>query len=342
MKVKQVAKRERDRKLNEVDKQARKLLLGRPRTLISLADALACAPKVAKQSLKRLEAAGCNLRVLDSGEAEISRSIPEGAKLVVKSKDFFDGKCFKFGVVADTHLYSKYARLDVLECLYDIFAREKIRTVFLPGNMIDGECSYNKYDLVGPSGFDAQAEYFAKHFPKRDGIVTRFITGRDHEGWYISREGINVGQRLQQTAEEHGRKDLVCIGHVEADIHFKAKRGQAWMRMMHPGGGSAYAISYTEQKVVESFQGGEKPHILLLGHYHKFNQGYPREVHTIQAGCVQDQTHFMRVHKLQAMVGGCIVRFHQADTGEINRFDVEWMPFYDRGFYEKRDKYKQW
>jgi len=342
MKIKEIVQRECDKKLTDLDKEARRLLLKRARTLVSLADGLGCAPKEAQKSIKRLQAAGYNVALLESGEAEISRIVPEGAKLVVNSKDFFDGQWIKFGVVSDTHLYSKYARLDVLECLYDIFAREKIRVVFLPGNMIDGECRYNKFDLVGPSGFDAQAEYFAKRFPKRDGIVTRFITGRDHEGWYISREGINVGQRLQQTAEEHGRKDLVWIGHVEADVHFKAKRGHAWMRMMHPGGGSAYAISYTEQKIVESFQGGEKPHILLLGHYHKFNQGYSREVHTVQAGCVQDQTPFLRALKIQAHVGGSIVRFHQADTGEINRFSVEWMPYYDRGFYEKRDKYKQW
>ena len=111
---------------------------------------------------------------------------------------------------------------------------------------------------------------------------------------------------------------------------------------MHPGGGSAYAISYTAQKIVESLQGGEKPHFMLLGHYHKFNQGYPREVHTVQGGTTQDQTPFMRKQKIQAHVGFCIIRFHQAETGEINRFNVEWVPFYDKGFYEKGDKYRRW
>jgi hypothetical protein len=36
------------------------------------------------------------------------------------------------------------------------------------------------------------------------------------------------------------------------------------------------------------------------------------------------------------------VSFHQAPTGEINRFRVEWIPYYDRGFYEKGNKYRRW
>ena len=107
--------------------------------------------------------------------------------------------------------------------------------------------------------------------------------------------------------------------------------------MVHPGGGSAYAISYTDQKRVESYQGGEKPSIEIAGHYHKWNVGYPREVHTVQAGCTCDQTLFMRKKKLQAHVGFLVVKIKQDSTdGHVVRFAPEWFPFYDRGFYEKR------
>jgi len=109
------------------------------------------------------------------------------------------------------------------------------------------------------------------------------------------------------------------------------------MRVVHPGGGSAYAISYTDQKRVESYQGGEKPSIELVGHYHKYNVGYPREVTTVQAGCTCDQTLFMRKKRLQAMVGFLIVEIQQDKSdGHIDRVRHEFFPFFDRGFYERR------
>lgn len=323
------------------EKKAKKLLLKCNLTLHDLADALDCSPKAAKQTVEKLRLDGYNVQI-HHGEASLSAEIPSAPPLVVNSEDFFDGKWYKFGVLGDTHLCSKYARLDVLNALYDIYEREGITTVLHTGNIVEGEIRFNRHELVTRSGFEAQAEYLANEYPQRKGIETWFVTGEDHEGWWIQREAINVGARMQETAEKGGRHDLKFIGHIERDIHFKAKRGSAWARVMHPGGGTAYAISYTTQKIVESFQGGEKPHMLFVGHYHKYEHGYPREVHVVQTGCVQDQSSFMRRQKIQAHVGGSIVRFHQADTGEINRFVCEWMPFFDRKFYDSHKKYRTW
>lgn len=341
MKIKDAAKIEAERGLSELDKKSRRALLGRHLSLVELADRLNVSPRMAKASVARLLSLGMNVE-LAGDSATIRRSVPQGAHIAVDARDFFDGEWHKAGLVSDTHLCSRYARLDVLESLYDIFKREGVKRVFHAGNIVDGEFRHNVHDLLVPSGFEAQAEYLALNYPKREGIETSFICGDDHEGWWVQREGIDVGKHLQATAEGHGRSDLKYLAYVEADIFLKARKGQAWMRIMHPGGGSAYATSYTEQKIVESFQGGEKPHILILGHYHKFNQGYAREVHTVQAGCVQDQTPFLRKLKIQVHVGGSIIRWHQAVTGEINRFAVEWFPYYDRGFYEKREKYRRW
>lgn len=321
--------------------KTKKFLLGKSRTLTQLADHLDVSPKAAMSFVSTLKAKNFNVDLREDS-ISIGREQEPGSQLVIDVSDFLEGTWYRFGAMGDTHLASKYERLDVLNALYDIYAAEGITTVYHTGNIVDGETSFNKFDLKTRSGIGPQADYLAANYPQRDGIATRFITGDDHEGWWINREGLNVGKFLQDTAEGAGRKDLTWIGHVEADIYFKADKGQAWMRVMHPGGGSAYAISYTEQKIVESFQGGEKPHIMLLGHYHKLNSGYPREVHTVQTGCTQDQTPFMRKNKLQAMVGGWIVEFMQSPTGEITRFRTELFTFFDRKFYEKNDKYRRW
>src|SRR6202030_3060286 len=298
-----------------IDLQVKKILLGKSVTLTDLANKLETSPKLASEAVARLKAAGHNVDI-QYDQLTINKEIQAGGSVVVDSADFFDGTEFKFGALEDTHLYSKYSRLDVLEALYDIYEQEGIQTVYHTGNAVDGEFRFNKFDLVGPSGIGPQLDYFAKKYPQRDGITTYFVTGDDHEGWWINQEGVNIGRMMQDAAEAEGRTDLKFIGHVETDVVLKAKKGQAVMRIMHPGGGSAYATSYTAQKIVESFQGEEKPHILLIGHYHKFEYGYPREVHVVQTGCTQDQTPFMRKNKIQAHVRGTIIRFHQANTGD--------------------------
>jgi hypothetical protein len=195
----------------------------------------------------------------------------------------FAGEKFRFGYVTDNHLGSKYERLDVLKALYKIFELSEVQVVFNTGNMIDGEAKFNQYDLH-KKGLEEQVNYLVKVYPQINGIQTQFITGDDHEGWFTQREGIDVGRFIQERAEKQGRNDLVYLGHMEHDILLRKPNGSAKLRLVHPGGGSAYAISYTTQKLIESYTPGEKPNILLIGHYHKAEMLYYRGVYAIQGG----------------------------------------------------------
>ena len=40
--------------------------------------------------------------------------------------------------------------------------------------------------------------------------------------------------------------------------------------------------------------------------------------------------------RLQAHVGYSIIKIKQDEYGAVTRFAVEWFPFFDRGYYEKR------
>ncbi|MFQ5772694.1 MAG: hypothetical protein ACE5HX_19320, partial [bacterium] len=168
------------------------------------------------------------------------------------------------------------------------------------------------------------------------GITTHYITGECHEGWWIKSHHIDIGKLIESRAKEAGREDLRFIGHLEADIKLEYGKGSSVMRLIHPGGGTAYAISYTVQKFVESFQGGEKPRVLLVGHFHKaeFLPKY-RDVFSIQTGCLCDQTPFMRKKHIEAHVGGWIVELVMNDLGIVTRVKAEFIPFYDRGFHAK-------
>jgi hypothetical protein len=241
-----------------------------------------------------------------------------------------------FLVLSDNHLCNRNSRLDVLKAAYDHAEQSGITIALNAGNYIDGEARFNKTELIVAPGMDRQMDYMIQEYPRRQGIKTLFIDGDDHEGWYAQREGIIPGQYLEMRARKAGRNDLEYLGYSEADIALRCGSGEAVARVLHPGGGSAYATSYTAQKIVESYQGGEKPQVLFVGHYHKAEYGYPREVHALQTGCTEDQSLFMRKKKIAAHVGFWDVRIRQNAQGIITAFAPTWNPFFDRGFYERR------
>ena len=331
----------------DADRQAKRLRDGLKRALkrgpVTLAELSSRFDRGVEQIssiIEEFRALGLNCEV--KGErAEISKALPAGGVHRIDPKTV-EGRVYEFGAIGDSHLGSKYARLDVLNRLYDIFEAEGIKDVYHGGNLIDGESRFNKFDLVpGAVGLTAQCKIAARDYPKRTGVTTHFICGDDHEGWYAQREGINIGQVMQDTLTREGRADMHYLSYLEADILLPAPKGQTWIKLMHPGGGSAYAISYASQKIVESFQGGEKPALLLLGHYHKMDFCLPREVFCLQLGTTCDQTPFMRKLKLQAHVGGWKVKITQAADGHISRIATEFIRFYDRGFYSG-EKYPRW
>lgn len=245
---------------------------------------------------------------------------------------------FHFGATSDNHLGSKYERLDVLNSLYDTFAKEGVDRVFNAGNWVDGEARFNKFDLH-THGMDNQLAYLAAEYPQRKGLVTYAVAGDDHEGWYGQREGVDIGKYAEHVMRQAGREDWVNLGYMEAHVKLvNANTGAfSMLAVVHPGGGSAYALSYSIQKIIESLDGGEKPAVGLYGHYHKLWAGNIRNVWCLQTGCTEDQTPFMRKKKLEAHVGGALVKLTQdPETGAIVRFQPEMMRFFNRGFYNHR------
>jgi hypothetical protein len=319
----------------EIESGIRRHLKRSPLHISDLAELLSIKPTRISRAIVAMQRRGAMiLRTVDGRyDLGLSESLTPGRFEIKGGRGEWT---HRFGFVTDNHLCNKHARLDVLNAAYDEFRRQGITTVFNAGNMIDGEMRFNKGELVTAPGMDNQIDYWIDNYPERKGVETLYIAGDDHEGWYQQREGVEIGRYMQSRAREQGRNDLKYLGYAECDIALKFGEGESVLRVVHPGGGSAYAISYTDQKRAESYQGGEKPHIELVGHYHKFNHGYPREIHVVQGGCTCDQTLFMRKKRIQAHVGFSKIKIKQDASGAISRLSVEWFPFYDRGFYGRR------
>jgi len=313
----------------------KKLLSKQPMNEGELAEASNVPIALVRTIVADLRGIGVNVRSLAHGKMFISSIIDPGGALTLQAEPRADGWTV-FGIITDNHKGNRHHRQDVEDAAYKTFEREGVKTVLNAGNALDGEARFNKNELIA-HGIDGQIDLWTETTPQVKNLTTHFITGRDHEGWWNERECINVGEYMQMKAEKAGRKDLHYLGHVEADVSLKCGNASAVLRVMHPGGGSSYAMSYAPQKIVEAYQGGEKPDVLIIGHYHKFDYCVPREVHVISAGCAEDQTIFMRTKKIAAHVGFVLVKLKQDSVdGHITRLCVEWNPFFDRGYYEKR------
>lgn len=310
-------------------------------SVVQALEALDCTTKQLREAVRSLSADGYDIHWReDSVKRDI---VPPAGNLVKLFKRISKSGTIKIGVLGDNQLGNMKARLDVLEAAYDHFAAEDIDTVLHTGNMIDGyNPRINFGELIPEAGYtiDDQCAYAAEVYPLKDGITTYWIDGECHEGWWYRQSGVNVGRAMEMRFKDHGRHDLVHIGHLEADVELRVDGMPDSVhgpiaRVSHPGGGTAYALSYKTQKSAESFQGGEKPQIQFVGHFHKFDWNYHREVHNVMTGTTCDQTKFMRKHNIPAHVGYLIAELKiLPEEGTLESLKIEWVPWYDRGFYE--------
>jgi hypothetical protein len=309
----------------------------------SLAGMLAITDRDVVATAKALQAKGYNI-ILDKRRGHVALAMDlkpafsmEDGHIILRSDA---NNRFLFGAVGDNHLGSRYERLDALNDLYDRMHDAGVQHVMNTGNWIDGEARFNRHELH-VHGMDAQLAYLVRNYPKREGITTYAVTGDDHEGWYAQREGIDIGVRAEQDMRAADRWDWVNLGYQEAHVILEnANTGKrAVLAVVHPGGGSAYALSYSIQKVIESLDGGEKPGVALYGHYHKLHGPMNiRNVFAMQTGCTQDQSLFMRKRRLEAHVGGIpTIKLEQDPaTGAIVGCEAQVVRYFVKGYYNER------
>jgi len=234
----------------------------------------------------------------------------------------YRGRWYKFGYVTDTHLCSRYERLDVLNAAYKVFRNEGVEAVMHSGDILAGEKVYRgqEYELH-TIGATSQVAYAVAKYPRFKGITTYFITG-NHDLVFWKRSQVDVGAMIAER-----RPDMVYLGQEEADVMI----GKIRVRLSHPGKGTSYALSYFQQKYIEALSGGQKPHILCIGHFHKAAV-LPcyRGVMSLQGGTLESQTPFMRRMNIAAHVGFWIVEFCVDANGSLIRFRPEFFAYYEQ------------
>lgn len=256
-------------------------------------------------------------------------SKPEKVKRVVvqnQEPEHHDSKwdgttVLRFAVIGDTQFGSKYAQLTYLHDFYDLCVKEGITDVYHTGDITDGLKMRpgHEYELYEISA-DEMREDVVKHYPKREGITTHFITG-NHDASIYKHVGYDIGQAISVR-----RSDLKYLGRDCATINLTPN---CTLELRHPWDGTAYALSYKMQKMIEAMESDSKPNILAVGHYHKAEYLFYRNVHALQTACFQGQTPFTRGKGISVHIGGWIVTIRVDENGTIQGFAPEFVPFYN-------------
>ena len=236
----------------------------------------------------------------------------------------------RFGLIGDTQFGSKYTQITHLHKFYDICENLGITDIYHTGDITDGikMRQGHEYELYAISA-DEQREDVVKNYPKRDGITTHFITG-NHDASLYKHVGYDIGAAIAKD-----RQDMDYLGRDCAIVNLTPN---CTLELRHPWDGTAYAISYKVQKMIEAMEADSKPNILAIGHYHKQEYIFYRNIHALQTGCFQSQTPFTRGKGISVVMGGYIVTARVDENGYIQAFDPAFIPFYA----PIKDDYKNW
>lgn len=261
---------------------------------------------------------------------EEAREVYENHEPKILKVDWGGNKLVRFGLMGDTQFNSKYTQITYLHDFYDVCAEEGIKHIYHTGDIDDGEQMRkgHQYECY-TQGADDHENEIVKNYPKRDGITTHFITG-NHDASMIKHCGHDIGKAIASR-----RPDMEYLGQDCAIVNLTPN---CTLELRHPWDGTSYAISYKTQRLINAMFGGEKPHILAIGHYHKAEYLPYRNVHAIQTGCFQAQTPFERGKGIDIQMGGWIIEATVNDDGTIRRFKQSFVPYY----IAIKNDYKNW
>jgi predicted phosphodiesterase len=222
--------------------------------------------------------------------------------------------------MSDTHGGHKAYREDLMELAHKVAKRRKVDFVAHAGDICDGLYTHRPghFFELDHIGADDQVNFMVDQLSGFD-VPFYFITGNHTRNTFYKNAGYEVGFRLEEKI-----KDSKYLGNGHGRIELSSG---VTIDLLHPDGGTAYAISYKPQKWAEALEGGTKPDSAFIGHFHKAEYLFYRNIHIFQAGCLEAQTPFMKGKGLSAHTGFWVVTYKTGDKG-INSITPEFFPGY--------------
>lgn len=225
----------------------------------------------------------------------VHRPRPPAEEVTTVPLDELTGKeRVRIAVVSCTHFGSKYQQLTALR-RFMRYAKKADVWVHA-GDLTDGPFKRHKNPHeVFKHDYQAMVEYAAEVLPKGK---PWYIIGGNHDRWYQTDGGPDI---IRELADR--REDVTYLGQ---DLGY-LQLGDALIEVYHMDSGSAYAYSYKLQKHIESLDPRRKPHVSLVGNFHKFCLVHYRNVLGVMLPSFQSQTPWMASRSLVSEVGGVIL-----------------------------------
>jgi len=236
-----------DEELSEKDKLRSIIKKEKGINFDELADVLDVSNNHLNSIIKELNKDGYNFNITE-GQKVFQSTHPQESGVIFDDSKLFKGRTIRFGIASDNHFGSKKATPKELEAMYDLFQKEGIKVVYHPGDITDGRNVYRGQDReLKYWGQDDQINYVIRKYPKREGIVTKFITGNHDLSLYQKEGAPDPGVAIASK-----RPDLKYLGQIETNIKLP---NDVKMRLIHPEGGGAYALCFDDKTEVLTEKG---------------------------------------------------------------------------------------
>ena len=302
---------------------------GKVMSLEDICDALKAYPSQVRAEIDEALAAGYSVDI--DGAFVGKRPAEESTSSVELHVDSPGDRRIIAGV-GDIHFGSKHHLRPQFEDFCKYAYERGVRLFLHAGDMLDGVYKHSVWEQ-DRRGYEEQVGYAVENLPRFPGATWYFIEG-NHDETLGEASGINVGKAMEQSFIAAGRSDVKYLGPRRAYVRVVGpgeKRG-VFVELWHPRDKSAaYAKSYRLQKHVEAYAPGQKPDILLTGHWHQQMYFTTRGVHCMSLGCWQgSQSSFGKSLSGAPDIGSWIVEYSLTENGTIRHFKPEWCGYYEQ------------
>jgi len=328
------------------------ILRDNPTTLRVLCDKLDLPPKEVRRIIDEMIADGYN--IIEQDESFVAPVHYGAPKVTLKDVVIADTDFHRVSIafVSDLHVMSVCAQPTALNSfLYYAVEQHGVEHVFIPGDIFAGVYVYRgqEQDLI-PAGrpqnrslahlvVDRAVWTADKYIPRIDG-VTYWALGGNHDYSMIVNTGLDPVRKLCKL-----RDDIRYLGYDACSIPLTEK---TYLKLIHPTGGPAYAVSYKVQKAIEqqainalmsAIEREEEPKvsIIMMGHYHLAGWVPDYPIMGGLPGCFEGQTNYLKRKGLYPKIGGTILELGFDRLARPAPVGYHFIPF-----PEIDDDYKNW
>lgn len=302
----------------------------KPTTLEALCDSLDMSPlrvrglvEVARERGYRVEIDGHHV-----GRRPQDDASPEHHDIQVPKA----GERHVIAAVGDIHYGSKHHLASYFQD-YCQYAYERGARKFLHvGDLLDGVYRHSVWDQ-SHRGYEEQVGVAIEQLPRWPDAEWFFIQG-NHDETLGEANGLDVGRAIEQSFVAAGRTDMKYLGPRAAYVRLVApgERRGLFVELWHPRDKSnAYAKSYRMQKHIEKYAPGQKPDLLLVGHWHQQMYFTTRGVHALSVGCWQGgQSAFGKSLGGAPDIGSWIIEYALTPEGTVRHIRPEWVGYFEK------------